>query len=975
MIYLFKNKNHFDVITSMPAFLCKDYFCHSCKKTYSHRDKHRCPSKCIACYKYFPKGNKCSGEQITCNDCRRTFFSQSCFDEHKRNRSQKDGNKNIVCDIVFKCLKCDRTLTTSKDVDIKNHTCGFSKCSNCKIYCDLTRHQCHMKNTSCKGGDGSKTYTEKYMFFDFECNQETGVHEVNLAVVKDFEGKEWVFKDSTEFCNFVFSDKNKGYTLIAHNSRGYDSQFILKWCVENSIKPYCIYAGTKIMSMEIASFGIRIIDSLNFVQSRLKDFPKTFGLTELKKGFFPHYFNKDCHKNYVGPLPAKKHYGLDQMSIKDRKDFQTWHDTCVKENYVFDFQKELLGYCRSDVDILRRSMLKFRKDFINLENIDPLQYVTIASVCMTIYRSNYMPTDYIAVVKDNTRRENYSKMSIAWLDWIEEEQGIKIKHALNGGELSIRKIGKVDGYCKDTNTVYEFQGCFWHGCRKCYNSDTINIKNQIDMLTLRKRTFEKNDRIKSAGFNLVEVFECDLNKDSDFKKFMKTWDRDIVGPLNPRDAFFGGRTNVTKLTYDFKKTEKGRYVDFVSLYPTVQYYKRYPVGHPVKILEPLSYDSDWFGFIKCKVLPPRGLYHPVLPVKVKCGPSNKLLFPLCKSCAETKQQKCNHSDSERSFIGTWCTNEVEMAIEKGYEVQKVYEVWHFNKSSENLFKEYVRKFIKIKMESSPLTVGPDCKYKTIDHFKKVVKDKLDIELGEIKHNPGMRAIAKMCLNSLWGKFGQRNNMKKTDYVTEPSEFYRILLDDSVDDLNIQFINNEMLQMTYNLKDQFVDNSNSTNIFIAAFTTSHARQMLYGVLDKLDNKVLGFDTDSVWYVEREGDVKIETGDSLGDLTDELDDNSITEWVATGPKSYSYNTSDGKSVCKVKGFTLNYENSKCLNMDGMRRVINNTADHITIINEGKITRDPSTKQIVNRYLEKDFRFVYDKRCMVKTGTGIDTLPYGY
>ena len=476
------------------------------------------------------------------------------------------------------------------------------------------------------------------------------------------------------------------------------------------------------------------------------------------------------------------------MNTKDREVFKTWHDACVKENYVFDFQKELLEYCRSDVDILRRSMLKFRKDFIQLENIDPLQYITIASVCMTIYRSNYMPKESIAVVKDTTRGENYSKISIAWLDWIEEKHSIKIQHALNGGELSIKNVGKVDGYCKDTNTVYEFQGCFWHGCRKCYSDDTINTKNQIDMLTLRKHTFEKNAKIESAGFNLVEVYECELNKDKDFKKFMKTWDRDFAGPLDPRDAFFGGRTNVTKLTYDFKQGEKGRYVDFVSLYPTVQYYKRYPVGHPLRIFDPQSYDNDWFGFIKCKMLPPRGLYHPVLPVKIQCGPSHKLLFPLCGACAETKQQKCNHSAGERAFIGTWCTNEIDTALEKGYKIQKIYEVWHFDETSDGLFKEYVRKFMKIKMESSPLTVGSDCKYKTMDHFKKVVKERLDIELGEIKHNPGMRAIAKMCLNSLWGKFGQRNNMKKTDYVTEPFEFYKILLDDSIDDLNIQFIN-------------------------------------------------------------------------------------------------------------------------------------------------------------------------------------------
>ena len=122
--------------------------------------------------------------------------------------------------------------------------------------------------------------------------QETGVHKVNLAVVHDFQGNEWIFKTLQEFCAFVFTEEHKGYTFIAHNSKGYDAQFILKWCVENGQKPYCIYAGTKIMSMEIQSLRIKFIDSLNFVASALAAFPKTFGLKELKKGYFPHYFQQ-----------------------------------------------------------------------------------------------------------------------------------------------------------------------------------------------------------------------------------------------------------------------------------------------------------------------------------------------------------------------------------------------------------------------------------------------------------------------------------------------------------------------------------------------------------------------------------------------------------------------------------------------------------------------------------------------------------
>ena len=59
--------------------------------------------------------------------------------------------------------------------------------------------------------------------------------------------------------------------------------------------------------------NIRIMDSHNFVASPLSAFPKTFGLNELKKGYFPHYFNTNENQNYIGPIPDIKFYGADIM--------------------------------------------------------------------------------------------------------------------------------------------------------------------------------------------------------------------------------------------------------------------------------------------------------------------------------------------------------------------------------------------------------------------------------------------------------------------------------------------------------------------------------------------------------------------------------------------------------------------------------------------------------------------------------------
>ena len=185
--------------------------------------------------------------------------------------------------------------------------------------------------------------------------------------------------------------------------------------------------------------------------------------------------------------------------------------------------------------------------------------------------------------------------------------------------------------------------------------------------------------------------------------------------------------------------------------------------------------------------------------------------------------------------------------------------------------------MKIKLESSK------CDFKTKqeeENFKLKIKKSSDIDIEKFEFNAGLRSISKLCLNSLWGKFGQRSNMSQTRYVTEVSEFYKILLDDKLDNKNFQFINDDMVQMTYNFKDQFVDNSKNTNIYIACFTTSHARLMLYNKLDYLNEKVLYFDTDSIIYIDN-GTKNIKTGDKLGDMTAELPGKGITNFISTGP----------------------------------------------------------------------------------------------
>jgi hypothetical protein len=107
-------------------------------------------------------------------------------------------------------------------------------------------------------------------------------------------------------------------------------------------------------------------------------------------------------------------------------------------------------------------------------------------------------------------------------------------------------------------------------------------------------------------------------------------------PLNPREAYYGGRTNATSLYKKCTGTEKIRYIDVVSMYPTVmslpEYF--YPIGeHEVRRFDdpnmpPLPLDQ-LFGLQKCRVIPPNNLYHPVLPERGE--DDSKLRFPLISS--------------------------------------------------------------------------------------------------------------------------------------------------------------------------------------------------------------------------------------------------------------------------------------------------------------------------------------------------------
>ena len=198
-----------------------------------------------------------------------------------------------------------------------------------------------------------------------------------------------------------------------------------------------------------------------------------------------------------------------------------------------------------------------------------------------------------------------------------------------------------------------------------------------------KRLWPKHHRLRDHGYHLVIKWEHEwdheVKTNKELQQFLSNYE--CVELLIPRDAIFGGRTNAPKLHYEIKEDEgeQIKYVDVTSLYPWANKTQEYPVGHPTVITNPENQDiRAYFGIAKIDILPPLGLYHPVLPYRH----GSKLVFPNCRACVEVemrkplnhKEWKCPHSDEERMIRGTWCTPEIVKAVEMGYTLVRIHEV-------------------------------------------------------------------------------------------------------------------------------------------------------------------------------------------------------------------------------------------------------------------------------------------------------------
>ena len=148
------------------------------------------------------------------------------------------------------------------------------------------------------------------------------------------------------------------------------------------------------------------------------------------------------------------------------------------------------------------------------------------------------------------------------------------------------------------------------------------------------------------------------------------------------------------------------------------------------------------------------------------------------------------------------------------------------------------------------------------------REGIRLDISQIAKNSGRKATAKLMLNrylfhsfffhvvippllivsfvfaSFWGKFGGRINKPTTVTVKDPSHLFSLLFNAALDISTLRLCRDDILEAVYTSVHDNAIKGTKTNIFVAAFTTCHARLKLYESLDVLQEQVLNYDTDSV-----------------------------------------------------------------------------------------------------------------------------------
>ncbi len=439
-----------------------------------------------------------------------------------------------------------------------------------------------------------------------------------------------------------------------------------------------------------------------------------------------------------------------------------------------------------------------------------------------------------------------------------------------------------------------------------------------------------------------------------------------------RDALRGGRTDVRCpfLSLDAAAIARGeeiRYIDIVSMYPTVQMTEDYPVGAPEIVLylddpsgngstdkmfcqmhlvdEIKNYSSkndfppnakriyqqpsidelkSFFGFIMADVTPPNDLYHPVL-----------IHYDEKRNKSMASLEKIVQSSYRKGHRRTVFTSvEFQTALDVGYKVNWVYEIHHYKKQP-SLWKNMLRSLAKLKIQNSGL---PE-EY-TEESYRAAYRE-MGIVLGEIRNNRAKKNTYKGPLNSAWGKCCE-NPYHDTHHIfsVHSDHLLEIEVKEQKEMLNICGISplteDYTLVRTRPNFDGAPLKTSTTYLPAGVFVPAYGRLMLWKAMHKLGPRVLMHDTDSIIYHHIPDDIyeAPKEGSLLGcwERDGIHKKGKVFEFIGLGPKSYGLAVQSPSGEIfhqiKMKGIGMKLAARAKFQYEDMKDLVLDIIDHLKV-----------------------------------------------
>lgn len=746
-----------------------------------------------------------NGVRQPAGDCNATIFCSMCYSKRTNKGEITEEMRFITVEQAcngahqhfIESKKFQPMLVDSEELEpesdeedsisVSHHRKGISKKVPISFAWDIET----MKTPATNGAHAFST--------NLICLTQFGINPLELDEYSPLAEKEYVFKgefalhEMLEFCRFKSEPMNGNWriTLWAHNGAKFDSVEIYnELCRDpaftHKINPIkTIMAGNKIMKFVIDGIAT-FMDSYLHLTSPLSGLPKMFGV-KASKGHFPHEFNIPEHQDYKGALPALEYYDPEGSKSGGKYNLP-WEPKTLPgfELRQWHAEEKLKWWSEEDPTKPKWDM---QAELLRYCLMD----TRILAQCLTLYNELGFKTFEIYPLDSATSPSFALKAFKKLLDpslRIPVLPKFTSERKRSKAPLDQRYFADMDGLARE--------GYF--------GGDTAFARTKFE-----SSTWEEN------GVQYRDIVDCDDIKSS-------------------------YPTQMAMLDYP-----EGRY--------TLTVYKNEPV------ISVLSEITKYEGMVEVIIQYPADM------------PPLRFPYLLGK-----RKGKLVGSLEESHIPSVLTLFELRHALKIGYEVKAVHWSYLAENKTKGIFKDYVSKAYRLKMQNDPVKDHPSAEQlndenwcyeflcanlengniKPVEDFDgsagnyceqlKEFYARKDEHGNRIEPSAGIRTLAKLLLNALYGKLGENPLKDETNFAFSMDE--EILLLEKAKNGAVIYNHGTMTAIKAKGGDKVSGGYKDTSVILAAYTTAGARYKLWDIKHKLGDRLLYNDTDSVFYTVRQ-----------------------------------------------------------------------------------------------------------------------------